>query len=54
MMSIVHRDILHAGGMFTMRSKKNTASPVDRFDNFLETIWWPADSGRVKTRVCFT
>jgi hypothetical protein len=52
MMSIVHCDILHAGGMFTICSKKNMASPVDHFDKFLETIWWPGDSGRVKTQVC--
>jgi hypothetical protein len=52
MMSVVHRDILHKGGMFNIKSRKKSAvSPIERFDGFLETLWWPGDSGRVKTRV---
>ena len=51
-MSVVHRDILHKGGMFNIKShKKSGLSPIERFDGFLETLWWPGDSGRVKTRV---
>ena len=53
MMNVMHRNILHTGGMFSVRSKKNIQNPIDRFDGFLETLWWPGDSGRVKTRVSF-
>lgn len=54
MMSVAHRDILHKGGMFNVVSRKKSAqSPVERFDGFLENLWWPGDSGRVKTRVSY-
>ncbi|KAJ7833201.1 hypothetical protein B0H13DRAFT_1914680 [Mycena leptocephala] len=32
-------------------SRDMDETPLQRFDQFLESIWWPADVGRVRTRV---
>jgi hypothetical protein len=39
MMSVVHCDVLHKGGMFNIKHKKSANSPIEQFDGFLETLW---------------
>lgn len=48
--SVIHKDILLGGGMFNS-SRQMQETPLERFDDFLQSLWWPADVGRVRTRV---
>ncbi|KAF8576758.1 hypothetical protein K439DRAFT_1655194 [Ramaria rubella] len=43
-------DILFRGGMFTQRHK-NDENPETRFEEFLGTIWWPSNVGRLSESV---
>ncbi|KAJ7127496.1 hypothetical protein C8R46DRAFT_53144 [Mycena filopes] len=48
--SVIHKDILLGGGMFNSKQGAEE-TPLQRFDRFLEGLWWPADVGRVRTRL---
>ncbi|KAJ7728159.1 hypothetical protein DFH07DRAFT_757370 [Mycena maculata] len=46
----IHKDILLGGGMFNSGHDMEE-TPLKRFDDFLESLWWPADVGRVRSRL---
>ncbi|KAJ7741809.1 hypothetical protein DFH07DRAFT_777994 [Mycena maculata] len=46
----IHKDILLGGGMFNSGHNMEE-TPLQRFDDFLESMWWPADVGRVHSRL---
>ncbi|KAJ6476716.1 hypothetical protein C8R47DRAFT_657669 [Mycena vitilis] len=48
--SVIHKDILLGGGMFNS-SRDMEEAPLKRFDDFLDSLWWPADVGRVRSRL---
>ncbi|KAJ7453725.1 hypothetical protein FB451DRAFT_1050022, partial [Mycena latifolia] len=48
--SVIHEDILLGGGMFNS-SRDMEETPLKRFDDFLDSLWWPADVGRVRSRL---
>jgi hypothetical protein len=45
----VHKTLLHDGGMFT--SLRGQAGPADVLQTFLESIWWPANCGRLSVKI---
>lgn len=38
--------------MFSGTGKRNEQTPIDRLIGFLETLIWPARSGRFDIKVC--
>ncbi|KAJ7020885.1 hypothetical protein C8F04DRAFT_1315733 [Mycena alexandri] len=48
--NVIHKDILLGGGMFNARPGAEE-TPLEIFDRFLEGLWWPADVGRVRSRM---
>ncbi|KAG1718486.1 hypothetical protein EDD22DRAFT_25330 [Suillus occidentalis] len=47
----IHRVILIEGSMFTGTGKRSEVTPMDRLTGFLESIWWPNNSGRFQIKI---
>ncbi|KAI0691885.1 hypothetical protein C8T65DRAFT_538235, partial [Cerioporus squamosus] len=45
----VMQNLLYGSGMFTKRNSKD--KPEEKFNEFLESVWWPGDAGRVPSGV---
>ncbi|KAH9932537.1 uncharacterized protein B0H18DRAFT_1083280 [Fomitopsis serialis] len=43
------QEVLVGSGLFTTRSRND--KPVSKLEEFLQTIWWPASSGRVPQKI---
>jgi hypothetical protein len=47
----IHRVILIEGSMFTGTGKWGEITPMDRLTEFLESLWWPNNSGWFQIKV---
>jgi hypothetical protein len=47
----IHKVILIKGSMFTGTGKRGEITPMDRLTEFLESLWWPNNSGRFQIKV---